>query len=105
MNIATQDVGLTISAAGTTQGTATLLINGANGISTAAASSGVILFPGGVGTSQLVYNGGANPVKVYPPVGAQINGIPVNGAHTLATNTACVYWTFSSTQIVGVLSA
>lgn len=105
MNLATQDVGLTISAAGTTQATATLLINGVNGISTAAANSGVILFPGGVGTSQMVYNGGANPVKVYPPVGVQINGIAVNGAHILATNTSCMYWTFSATQVVGNLSA
>lgn len=105
MNAGTQDVGGSISAAGTTQATATLLFNGINWITTASANSGVVLFPGNQGTSQTVYNGGANPVKVYPPLGAQINGLAVNAGHLLATNTACVYWNASSAQVIGVLSA
>ena len=110
MNLQTQDVGRGISAAGTTQGTATLLINGVNFLGTVAASSGVILQTSGVGTSQIVYNGGANAVSVYPPVGFKINGLATNSAHVLGTNTTCEYWTVTDSsgttpQIIANLSA
>lgn len=107
LNVASicQDVGTAISAAGTTQGTATALVNTLNGIGTVASGSGVILYAGSAGDCQLVYNGGANAVMVYPPSGARINGLVTNTAHILATNTACEYWFMSSTQVVGVLSA
>ena len=98
--------GLNVTAAGTTQATATLLINGMNGIKTAAAGSGVILTPNNLTSDcQIVFNGGANPVLVYPPVGSKINSLSTNGGMTLATNTACVFWWLSDTQIIGVLSA
>ena len=100
-----QDVGTSISAAGTTQGTATALTNTLNGLGTVAAGAGVVLYAGSAGDCQLVYNGGANAVKVYPPSGAKINGLASNAPHLLATNTACEYWFLSTTQIVGVLSA
>ena len=99
------DVGAGLSAAGTTQGTATALTNTLNGITTAGAGSGVILYAGSDGDCQIVYNGGANPVNVYPPSGAKINGLATNASHLLATNTACEYWFLSATQVVGVLSA
>lgn len=98
--------GLLVTAAGTTQATATLLINGLNGILTAAANSGVILNANSLTSDcQIVYNGGANAVKVYPPVGSKINGLPANTGMTLATGTSCVFWFLTNTQIVGVLSA
>ena len=100
-----QDVGTAISAAGTTQGTATALTNTLNGIGTVAAGTGVVLYAGSAGDCQIVYNGGANPVRVYPPSGAKINGLPTDGAHVLATNTACEFWFLSATQVIGVLSA
>jgi len=98
--------GLTVVAAGTTQTTATELVNGLNGVSSAAANSGVILNPI-LATSdcQIVYNGGTNPVSVYPPVGSRINGLATNGAMILATNTACEFWFLSDTRIIGILSA
>ena len=105
MNQGTQDVGVAISAAGTTQATATLLINGICWITTAAAGSGVVLFPGTVGSSQTVYNAGANAVKVYPTSGAQINALGTNNAMTLSPNTVCHFWNLSSVQQIGVLSA
>lgn len=105
MNQGTQDVSAPITAAGTTQATATLLFNGVNMVGTAAAGSGVVLFSANSGTSQVVYNGGANAVTVYPPLGAKINGLAVNGGHLLATNTTCNYWITSSTQVIGILSA
>ena len=98
--------GLLVVAAGTTQATATLLINGMNGILTAAANSGVILNSNSLTSDcQVVYNGGANAVKVYPPVGSKINALPTNTGMILAVNTACVFWFLSDTQIIGVLSA
>ena len=100
-----QDAKTSITAAGTTQSDATLLTAGINMLGTVAADSGVVLAIAQSGAVQGVYNGGANAVKVYPPVGAQINGLGTNNAHILATNTACVYWTFSETQLIGFLSA
>ena len=99
------DVGAAISAAGTTQGTATELTNTLNGLTTVAASSGVRLWAGSSGDCQIVYNGGANAVRVYPPTSARINGLAVNTPHVLATGTACQYWFISAAQVVGVLSA
>lgn len=105
-----QDVARSISAAGTTQATATLLINAINVLDTVTSGSGVILQLAGVGTSQTVYNGGANAVRVYPPVGMQINGLTANSAHILAPNTTCQYYTVTDTsgttpQIIALLSA
>jgi hypothetical protein len=100
-----QDVGTAISAAGTSQGTATALTNTLNGLSSVAAGAGVVLYAGSAGDCQLVYNGGANAVRVYPPSGATINGLAANTPHILATNTACEYWFLSATQVFGVLSA
>ena len=98
--------GLLVVAAGTTQATATLLVNGMNGILTAAANSGVILNSNSLTSDcQVVYNGGANAVKVYPPVGSKINALTTNLPMILATNTACTFYFLSDTQIIGVLSA
>ena len=100
------DAATGISAAGTTQATATALSNAVNFISTAAASSGVVLSSSAtLGDSQLVYNGGANPVKVYPPSGAKINGLPTDSPAILAIQTACQFWCGSATQWTAVLSA
>ena len=98
--------GLLVVAAGTTQATATLLYNGMNGILTAASGSGVILHANSLTSDcQVVYNGGANPVNVYPPSGSKINALPTNTPHLLAVNTTCIFWFLSDTQIIGVLSA
>ena len=93
-----------ISAAGTVQGNATALTTVCNGITTAAAGSGVRLRAGSTGEWQTVYNGGANAVNVYPPSGANINQLAANVPHILATNTACQFSFFSSTLIIGILS-
>ena len=105
MNVGTQDVGVSLTASGTTQATALLLINGLNWITTAASGSGVVLFPGNPGTSQTVYNGGANAVKIYPTSGTQINGLGTNNAMLLSPATACHFWNLNSTQTIGILSA
>lgn len=86
-----------IAAAGTTQGTATQLTGAFNELTTAAATSGVILTTT-IGLRQLVYNFGANTVNVYPPVGAQINGAGINTAVTLAAGAAAGYTMVGTTQ-------
>ena len=100
------DGATSLTAAGTNQATALALTNGVNGISTVSAGTGVILSDQArSGDSQVVYNGGANPLKVYPPSGAAINGLATNAAATLATKTACEYHCLSTTLWTGVLSA
>ena len=106
MNLGTQDVGISITAAGTTQATAKLLINGVNTVTTVASGAGVVLFPpSGPGVFQLVYNGGANALKVYPSLGYQINALGANNAMVLATGTAVEFWVVSDSQVVAFLSA
>ena len=101
-----KDTATAISAAGTTQGTATELAAADNEITTAAAGSGVVLSASlAAGDSQTVFNAGANAVKVYPPVGMRINALATNAAMTLATNTGCLFKCISTTRVFGVLSA
>lgn len=101
-----KDAGAGISAAGTTQGTATELTNADNEITTAAAGSGVVLSASlAAGDEQTVFNAGANAVKVYPPSGMKINALSTNAAMLLATNTGCIFKCVSTTRVFGVLSA
>lgn len=103
---ACMDAAVGIAAAGTNQATATTLTNAVNFLSTVASGAGVILSPlATLGDSQLVYNGGANPVKVYPPSGAAINGLAANAPATIPVRTACEFWCGSTTQWAAVLSA
>lgn len=100
------DVVTGISAAGTTQGTATTLDADKNFISTAASGSGVVLSVNAIGgDDQFVYNGGSNPMKVYPPSGAQINSLGTNNPMILAIRTGATFHCASTTQWAVVLSA
>lgn len=106
MNLGQLDVSSSITAAGTAQTGATLLINGINYVGTTPASSGVILNANAtIGAPQVVFNGGANSLIVYPPIGSKINNLSTNAGHTLGTNTTCQYWQVTSTQWIGLLSA
>ena len=101
-----QDALTGISAAGTTQGTATALTNAVNFISTVTANTGVILPANSTaGDSVFIYNGGANSLKVYPTSGASINQLSANASVTLATNTGLILFCGSTTQWGAVLSA
>lgn len=94
-----------VSAAGTTQGTATALRADVNFLTTVAASSGAILASCQPGDSQIVYNAGANTLTVYPDSGSRINGGSTNVGVSLATNTACVYIRVTTTRWIGIMSA
>lgn len=96
---------VTISAAGTTQGTGTALTASVNVITTAAASSGVVLPACEIGDSIDILNLGANPVTIYPDSNAQVNALAANVGFFLAPNTAVRLKRFTSTRWMGFLSA
>lgn len=73
------------TAVGATQATALAIAADNTFISTAAASTGVVLPPGNQGDMRFIYNGGANTVSVYPPLGGTINNLSANTAFSVAT--------------------
>lgn len=101
-----QDVITGRTATGTDQAGAYHADFGVVAFSTVAANSGARLSINAVGgDSQLIYNGGANALKVYPPSGAQINALGTNNPVSLAIRTPCEFWCLSATQWTGNLSA
>ena len=95
-----------ITAAGTTQATATILLAQDNEVTTVASGAGVVvtnlLLPG---ENMTVFNAGANAVKVYPPTGVQINALGSNNGFSLSPNTGVMLRMVSTSRIFGVLSA
>ncbi len=101
-----QDTATSVSAAGTTQGTATELGAADSEVTTVGASSGCVLSSQlAPGDTQTVFNAGANSLKIYPPSGMQINALGTNLPMTLAVNTGCIFKCISTTRVFGVLSA
>lgn len=91
-------------AAGTTQADALALSSAVNRVTTVAAGAGVRLPLAQPGDEVLVYNGGANTLIVYPPVGGSINGLSTNTGVSLPASiearfvkqTGTTVWTMSS---------
>lgn len=106
-----QALGGTVSAAMTGAGTvitdATALNASLNVFTTVASGTGAIAYNGSIGDSQVVYNGGANALKVYPPnSGSQkFNQITAGAAFTLPINTGAVIVKVSSTLWLVFMSA
>lgn len=99
------DAATGLTATGTNQSGAYEVTTAKAYFSTVASGSGAVLDDQAApGDEQLVYNGGANELFVYPPSGAQIQGLPANQAMILPIKTACIFYCISSTQWVGVLS-
>lgn len=99
-------VGAALTATGSGQSDALQLTSTVNQVTTAAASTGVKLYAAAVaGDVQMVYNGGANPITVYPQTGATINQLAANIGMILPLNTSCMYFAASTTAWVAVLSA
>ena len=107
-------VATTLTAAGTTQATALALTSQINTVTTAAASTGVALPAAstvGVGGYVIVFNAGANPIKVYGVNGGSdtIDGVAGATGVTLTNAKRCIYYvtaanTWISAQL-GVVSA
>lgn len=100
------DVATGLTATGSNQSGAYEVTSAKNAFSTVAASTGAKLDDQAIaGDSQLIYNGGANALTVYPPSGAQINALGTNAGMLLAIRTSCEFHCLSSTQWTGILSA
>lgn len=81
------DASATLTAAGTTKATALQLASAQNYLGTTASSTGVALPPANKGDSVEVFNGGANTVLVYTPIGIAdtITSGSANGGFSVAT--------------------
>jgi hypothetical protein len=103
---AQNSVATALVATGTTQATALALEADINMFATVAANSGAILPAMNPGDALTVFNGGANSLKLYPPVGAQINAVGANNAYAIATATSlCEVTCVSATQYLARQSA
>jgi hypothetical protein len=95
-----------ISAAGSTQATATSIYDDVNIVSTVAASAGVILPSNrGAGDTVEVTNLGANALSVYPPSGSNIGTGAANAAFSVPVSKSAIFRQVSSTQWTQTLSA
>ena len=92
------DISAAVSAAGSTQGTATALTTMINNVTTVAASTGVVLPTAAAGYIVIVRNGGANALSVYPATGAAINAGAANASHSLPVGAMIQYVATSTTQ-------
>ena len=100
------DVATGLTAAGTTAGTATEVTSARNAFTTVASGTGAILdSDSAAGDSQLIYNGGANVLRVYPTTSAQINNLGTNNPAFVQPRTAAEFHKLSSTLWTAVLSA
>lgn len=90
-----------VSAAGTTQATATALPADINYCTTVGANSGVIIPPSNPGDSGVVRNGQAvNALSLYPPVGGTINELSQNAAYSVAAPATAMWYCVSPTQFL-----
>jgi hypothetical protein len=94
-----------LSAAGTTQGTATAITKQTNQFTTVAASSGAILPSPEQGEFIFVANAGASAMNVYPASGHSINALANNAAFSLAVGKNALFWAATSSKWYALLSA
>jgi hypothetical protein len=103
--IALKANGSGLSAAGTTQGTATAITKQTNEFTTVAASSGARLPSPEQGEFIFVANAGANALSVYPATGHSINALAANAAFSLAVGKNALFWAATASKWYAILSA
>lgn len=86
-------------ATGTTQLTALVLTTQWNDFATVAANTGAILQGLAAGQTQQIYNGGANALKIYPPVGCSIDALGTNNAYSLPAGKRQIFSFSTATQL------
>jgi hypothetical protein len=92
-----RSVGTAISAAGSTQGTATAISKEINIVSTVASGAGVIL-PAVAGAVITITNTSANSLLVYPASGAAINSLAANAGFTQGAGSTLQFIAPTATQ-------
>jgi hypothetical protein len=93
-----RSVATSISAAGSTQGTGTVLAKEFNQVSTVASGAGVVLPVGVPGLAITITNSSVNSLLVYPASGASINALATNVGYTQSTLATIQYITLTGTQ-------
>lgn len=87
-----------ITAAGSTQATATSLTRPINVVSTVSSNTGVILPTVPAGARVIVMNTSGTALNVYPPSGAAINSAAANAAYSMPAGTRLEFISVSATQ-------
>jgi hypothetical protein len=90
----------TVTAAGTTQATATILDSEWNVVTSTPANSGVVMDGFDVGISTTIFNQGGATLKVYPPAGMSIDALTINVPYTLANLKTQTFSQISVTQFI-----
>lgn len=93
-----------VTATGTVQADAVALATEWSVVTTTPVNSGVIVAAFGAGVPNTVFNRGVNTLKVYPPVGSQIDALGINAPYPLAANKMQTFYQtdtaeFLSTQL------
>ena len=103
---AMKDVATGLSAAGSASSDAYEVTFAKNAFSTVASGTGAILDSDAApGDSQLVYNGGANTLRIYPHAStARINNLALNAPALIPPATAAEFFMLSATLWTGMLS-
>lgn len=91
-------VATALTATGTLQADALALQSEWNEVTSTPANSGVVLKNFGVGLNSLVMNFGGLTLKIYPPVGAQIDALGANNPYSLANNASRTFYQITDTQ-------
>jgi hypothetical protein len=94
-----------LSAAGTTQGTATAITKQTNEFTTVGAGQGAILPSPEQGEFIFVANAGANALAVYPASGHSINALAANASFSLAAGKNAMFWAATATKWYANLTA
>jgi len=87
-----------LTAAGTNRGTALALTAAINVVSTAAASTGVVLPDAPIGATVSVFNNGANAIKVYAQGSQTVDGTAGATGATLTKALRCNYTRTTATK-------
>jgi hypothetical protein len=92
-------IGTGLIATGNSQLTALALTNDWNEVDTVAAGTGVQIPQLSPGQVIAIFNGGVNPLSVYPFGGGIIDALSVNAAYALAATKLQIFWLWSFTQL------
>lgn len=93
-----RSINAAVSAAGSTQGTATALTKEINVVSTVSSGQGVVLPTAVAGMVLIINNTSANTLNVYPAIGGAINSGSTDIAYPHPTGASIQYYATSGTQ-------
>ena len=95
----------TLAAAGSTVTDAAATTISNTYVTPVSSGQGVQIADGEVTDTVIIYNAGANALKVYPPTGDAFNQLALNTAYTLAPNTGSYCFKASSSLWLVFMSA